>query len=105
MIGALIGGATDKEVSKIELVAKKVGLAFQIQDDILDVIGDQETLGKPIGSDEENQKATYVVYEGIEKSKKDVENLTRDAIDILNDLPYENEFLKELLMWLVMRDK
>ena len=105
MIGALIGGATDEEVSKIELVAKKVGLAFQIQDDILDVIGDQETLGKPIGSDEENQKATYVVYEGIEKSKKDVENLTRDAIDILNDLPYKNEFLKELLMWLVMRDK
>lgn len=105
MIGAILGGATDEEVEQIEEVAKKIGLAFQIQDDVLDVIGETETIGKSVGSDEKNQKATYVVFEGLEKAKQDVADLTDDAIAILQELPYENPFLTELLRWMVLRDK
>ncbi len=104
-IGAILGGAKDEEVEKIEQVAKKIGLAFQIQDDILDVTGSSETIGKPIGSDEKNQKVTYVVFEGLEKAKWEVEELTKEAIAILEELPYENPFLTELLRWMVLRDK
>lgn len=105
MIGAILGGASSEEVDKIEQVAKKIGLAFQIQDDVLDVIGDKETLGKNVGSDEKNQKATYVIFEGLEKSKQEVKTLTEEAITILQELPYENPFLTELLRWMVLRDK
>ena len=105
MIGAILGGATDEEVEQIEDVAKKIGLAFQIQDDVLDVIGETETIGKSVGSDEKNQKATYVVFEGLEKAKQEVADLTDDAIAILQELPYENPFLTELLRWMVLRDK
>ena len=105
MIGAILGGATDEEVGQIEEVAKKIGLAFQIQDDVLDVIGETETIGKSVGSDEKNQKATYVVFEGLEKAKQEVADLTDDAIAILQELPYENPFLTELLRWMVLRDK
>ena len=104
-IGAILGGATDEEVEQIEDVAKKIGLAFQIQDDVLDVIGETETIGKSVGSDEKNQKATYVVFEGLEKAKQEVADLTDDAIAILQELPYENPFLTELLRWMVLRDK
>ena len=105
MIGAILGGATDEEVEQIEDVAKKIGLAFQIQDDVLDVIGETETIGKSVGSDEKHQKATYVVFEGLEKAKQEVADLTDDAIAILQELPYENPFLTELLRWMVLRDK
>jgi geranylgeranyl diphosphate synthase type II len=105
MIGAVLGGATDEEVAQIEQVASKIGLAFQIQDDVLDVIGDEATIGKSVGSDEKNQKVTYVVFEGVEKSKQEVETLTKEAIDILLALPYENRFLTELLRWMVLREK
>ena len=105
MIGAILGGATAEEVGQIEQVAKKIGLAFQIQDDVLDVIGETETIGKSVGSDEKNQKATYVVFEGLEKAKQEVADLTDDAIAILQELPYENPFLTELLRWMVLRDK
>lgn len=105
MIGAILGGAMDEEVEQIEEVAKKIGLAFQIQDDVLDVIGETETIGKSVGSDEKNQKATYVVFEGLEKAKQEVADLTDDAIAILQELPYENPFLTELLRWMVLRDK
>ncbi len=105
MIGAYLGGANQDEVDQIEQMAKKIGLAFQIQDDILDVVGDQEKLGKTVGRDAKNQKATYVVFEGLDKAKDDVEKLTEEAIKILIDFPYENIFLEKLIMWLVMRDK
>lgn len=105
MIGAVLGGATETEVANIEQVASKIGLAFQIQDDILDVTGDMEMLGKTTGSDEKNQKATYVVFEGVEKAKQEVVSLTNEALDILKELPYENPFLTELLRWMVLRDK
>ena len=105
MIGAALAGASEKEIALVESVAEKVGLAFQIQDDILDVTGDEATLGKPIGSDERNQKATYVVFEGLEKSAADVARLTEDAIRQLNSLPYESAFLRKLLHWLIDRKK
>ena len=105
MIGAILGGATPEEVNMVEQVASKIGLAFQIQDDVLDVVGDQDALGKAVGSDEKNQKATYVIFEGLDKAKQEVADLTKEAIDILQELPYENPFLTELLRWMVLRDK
>lgn len=105
MIGALIAGAKEEEIKLVEQVASKIGMAFQIQDDILDIISTEEVLGKPIGSDEKNQKATYVSYAGLDKSKDDVKKLTEEAMAELERLPYENEYLKELLSYLVYREK
>lgn len=105
VIGAIIAGATDEEIDKIEKVGSKVGLAFQIQDDILDVTGTQEELGKPIGSDAKNEKVTYVTMEGLEKACKDQEELTKSAIELLDGMKHENEFLKLLLLDLVTRKK
>ena len=105
MIGAVLAGATEEQVTLIEGVADKIGMAFQIQDDILDIEGDETKLGKPIGSDEKNEKTTYVTFAGMEKSKEEVKRLTDQAINELNSLPVHNEFLNELLNYLVYRDK
>ena len=104
-VGGILSGASDTEVQKLELVAGKIGLAFQIQDDILDVIGKEEVLGKPIGSDARNEKVTYVTYEGIEKSKEDVARLTDEALELLHSLGKEDSFLSELFLHLVNREK
>lgn len=104
VIGALLAGADEHQVSLIEEVASKIGMAFQIQDDILDIEGDEAVLGKPIGSDERNEKATYVTFAGIDYSKKEVKRLTDEAIDLLEQLPNKNEFLNALLQYLVYRD-
>ena len=82
-----------------------VGLAFQIQDDILDVTSTMEVLGKPIGSDEKNHKITYVTYEGIEKAKADVASLSEKAIARMDSLVVKNEYLTELLRYLILREK
>nr|MCR5580831.1 polyprenyl synthetase family protein [Pseudobutyrivibrio sp.] len=103
-IGAVLAHASAEHVALIERVASKIGMAFQIQDDILDIEGDEAVLGKPIGSDERNDKATYVTFAGINKSKEEVKRLTDEAIKELDSLPYENEFLKELMNYLVYRD-
>ena len=105
MIGAVLAGATEAQVQTIEGIAKNIGLAFQIQDAILDIEGDEATLGKPIGSDIRNEKTTYVTFAGMEKSKEEVKRLTDEAIAELNKLPVHNEFLVELLNYLVYRDK
>ncbi len=104
MIGAALAGATQQQIELVESVASKIGMAFQIQDDILDVEGDEAKIGKPVGSDERNQKATYVTFAGIDKSKEEVKRLTDEAIKELNALPFKNEFLNELLNYLVYRD-
>ncbi|PHU34809.1 polyprenyl synthetase family protein [Pseudobutyrivibrio ruminis] len=104
MIGAALAGASEEEIITVESVASMIGMAFQIQDDILDIEGDEAKLGKPIGSDERNEKSTYVTFAGIEKSKQEVRRLTDEAIDKLNSLPKKNEFLVELLNYLVYRD-
>ncbi len=105
LIGAVLAGATEEEQKIIEQAAGKVGLAFQIQDDILDVTSTMEVLGKPIGSDEKNHKVTYVTYEGIEKAKDDVKALSTEAIKLVESLSGKNEFLTELLSYLIARDK
>lgn len=81
MIGAVLAGATMEDVRKIEEIGEDIGLAFQIQDDILDVTSSLEVLGKPTHSDEKNEKTTYITLEGLEKSKKDVEEISRRAIE------------------------
>lgn len=105
LIGAVLAGAMEEEQKIIEQAAGKVGLAFQIQDDILDVTSTMEVLGKPIGSDEKNHKVTYVTYEGIEKAKDDVKALSTEAIKLVESLSGKNEFLTELLSYLIARDK
>lgn len=105
MIGAIFGGASEEEVKKVEKVARYVGLAFQIQDDILDVTSTEEVLGKPIHSDEKNEKTTYVSLMGIEGAKKIVEEYSASAIDLLHQLSGKNEYLEQLLLELIHRDR
>lgn len=105
MIGAILAGATPEEIYEIEQVGKDIGLAFQIEDDILDLIGTEEELGKPIKSDERNGKMTYVSIKGLEQSKEDAQLLTDRAIHRLTMLRGENPFLTELLTYLVNRRK
>ncbi|HIQ98013.1 MAG TPA: polyprenyl synthetase family protein [Candidatus Limivivens merdigallinarum] len=105
MVGAVLGGATKEQVSIVEKAARDVGLAFQIQDDILDVVSTMEVLGKPVFSDEENQKTTYVTIEGIEKAGKEVEEISGRALEALDSLGFTNPFLRELIQSLVHREK
>lgn len=105
LVGAVLAGATQGEQKIIEQTAGEVGLAFQIQDDILDVTSTMEVLGKPIGSDEKNHKITYVTYEGIEKAKADVASLSEKAIARMDSLVVKNEYLTELLRYLILREK
>ena len=105
MIGALLAGADEEETRRVEQMAAAIGLAFQIQDDILDVTSSMEVLGKPVLSDEKNNKTTYVTLEGLEKAKQDVARISDDAVRILHELPGENEFLEALIHMLVSREK
>lgn len=105
MIGAILGGASQEEVKTVERIASLVGLAFQVQDDILDVTSTREELGKPIHSDEKNEKTTYVTLLGIDDAKKVVEEKSEEAISLLRTLPNENPYLEELLMELIHRKK
>lgn len=105
LVGAVLAGATQGEQKIIEQTAGEVGLAFQIQDDILDVTSTMEVLGKPIGSDEKNHKITYVTYEGIEKAKADVASLSEQAIARMDSLVVKNEYLTELLRYQILREK
>jgi len=105
LIGAILAGATKNEQQIVETVAGEIGLAFQIQDDILDVTSTAEVLGKPIGSDEKNEKFTYVTFEGLEKAKEDVAAITAQAASRMNSLVVRNDFLNELLLYLVAREK
>lgn len=105
MIGAILAGAGKEQIQSIEKIAYNVGVAFQIQDDILDVTSTTEVLGKPVGSDEKNHKVTYVSLNGLETSKKDVERLSKEALSLLEKLPGENPFLVELITSLITREK
>lgn len=105
MIGAVLGGAGREQIELVEKIASKVGFAFQIQDDILDVTSSNEVLGKPVHSDEKNLKTTYVTLQGIEKAKQDVEMISKEAVSCLHDLPGQNEFLEALIHMLVNRKK
>ena len=105
MIGAVLAGADDAALQKIETIAKNVGIAFQIQDDILDVTSSTEILGKPVLSDEKNEKTTYVTLVGVEQAKKYVEQISNEAIELLGKFEVKNPFLEELLRELIHREK
>lgn len=105
MIGAILAGASKEQVDRIEQIGEEIGLAFQIQDDILDVTSSLEVLGKPVHSDEKNEKTTYLTLEGLEKSKKDVEENSHRAIQGLQSFEQQNPFLTELVEKLIHREK
>lgn len=110
MTGAALGGASKVQIGQMERIASKVGMAFQIQDDILDVISTTEKLGKPVGSDEKNKKMTYVSYAGLDQAKEDQKRLSMEAEEILEQIEVSGEesfrakgFLKELIQSLIQR--
>ena len=105
MIGAILAGASKEEIKSVETIAQKVGLAFQIQDDILDVTSTAEVLGKPIHSDEKNEKTTYVTWKGIEAAKAEVKQLSEEAVRELKRLESTDEYLELLLESLIYRKK
>ncbi len=93
----------EEEVEKLVEFSEKFGLAFQIRDDILDVIGNEQEIGKPVGSDQEKNKSTYASVLGITKSQLKAEKLSKDAIDILISLPYETQRLEDLCKMIIER--
>ena len=103
MAGAILAGASQKEVDIMELAGEKLGLAFQIRDDILDVTSTDEELGKPVHSDEKNHKVTYVTLYGIEEASRIVEQLTEETLTLLCDFENQNTFLTQLIEYLVER--
>lgn len=105
MIGALLAGASEREVERIKKCAYNVGIAFQIQDDILDVVGDEAELGKPIGSDAKNNKQTYVTMNGLDASAAKVKELSEEAMEIIDLVDGDGTFLKELITSLIYRTK
>ena len=105
LIGAVLADATEEEQEKIEKVATNIGIAFQIQDDILDVISTTEELGKPIGSDEKNNKCTYVSLKGLDRAKADVAELSNGALSILASFKNRNLYLEDLVSMLISRTK
>ena len=105
MVGAVLAGASEEEVSVIEKVASDVGIAFQIRDDILDVTSTSQELGKPVHSDEKNNKVTYVTLFGVQKASEQVRELSEKALAVLDRLYNKNEFLTELVMEMATRRK
>lgn len=105
MIGAILAGASEAQVKAIEKCAYNIGIAFQIQDDVLDVIGDSEELGKAVGSDEQNNKQTYVTIHGLEHSQAEVERLSKEAVSILSECVGNRTFLEQLVLNLIHRTK
>lgn len=105
MAGAILAGASDEDVRKVEIIAGDVGIAFQIRDDILDVTSTTEVLGKPVGSDEKNEKVTYLSFAGLEKATEDVARYSEAAIEGLDSFPQKNDFLNELITFMIDREK
>ena len=104
MVGAVLAGEDDDEVLRMKDIASDIGMAFQIRDDILDVTSTRETLGKPILSDEKNQKMTYVTIHGLERAKEDVKVISDRAMEKLKETGKANEFLCWLVESLVYRE-
>lgn len=104
-VGAILAGAGQEQIEALEKCAYNIGIAFQIQDDILDVVGDSTELGKPVGSDEQNGKQTYVTLKGLEQAKADVAALSDEAVRILDGFTGKHDFLKQLIVELIHRTK
>ena len=103
--GAILGGATDKQLADLTQYARQFGLAFQITDDILDVTGDEASIGKPVGSDEKNHKSTYVTLGSLESARKLAQKAVDEAKKALADFGKEADFLRELVDYLISRKK
>ena len=104
-MGAILGGANEQELEKLTTYAKKIGLAFQIKDDILGEEGDEKVLGKPVGNDKELKKCTYVSKYGLEESKKILDKITKEAIENLSGFGNKAEFLRGLALYIENRNK
>lgn len=104
MIGAVLAGAKAEEVKLMETIAGDIGLAFQIKDDILDITSTPEVLGKPVHSDEKNEKTTYVTIMDLESAQNEVREVSNRAMNAYEALPYHNEFLKALMIKLISRE-
>ena len=109
MIGAQLAGASEEQIAAVEKAAGDIGMAFQIQDDVLDVIGNEALLGKPVQSDEKNDKTTWVTVYGLEQAQKDVAEYSREAMDILSGMQGVTEpkasFLYHFVEYLIHRNK
>lgn len=109
MVGAILAGASDEDVASMETVGESIGIAFQIQDDILDVEGDEQVIGKPVNNDEKNQKSTYVAIHGLEESRKKVMEYTEQGLQKLHEIAWQDreaaDFLEELIRSLAGRER
>ena len=104
-MGAILAGAKDIELEQLTKYAEKIGLAFQVKDDILSVEGDELITGKPVGNDEAREKCTYVTKYGLDKAKEILENITNEAIENLESFGEKAEFLKQLALYIKNRNK
>jgi len=104
-IGALIANASQEDVANVAVYARKIGLAFQIKDDILSEIGDEKVMGKPVGNDKEMMKATYVSMYGVEVAQDMLEKVIFEANDVINKYGDKAEFLKKLAIYIKDREK
>lgn len=105
MAGAILAGASEDAVGNVEKIAGDVGIAFQIRDDILDVTSTTEVLGKPVGSDEKNEKVTYLTFAGLEKATADVAFYSESALEKLHSFAQKNDFLDDLITYMIDREK
>ncbi|HHT96457.1 MAG TPA: polyprenyl synthetase family protein [Clostridiales bacterium] len=104
MIGAILAGADEESIKTIEQLSRNIGLAFQIKDDVLDIISTQEVLGKPVNSDNKNKKITYTTEMTVEEANSEVESLSNEAILLYDGLTYENDYLRLLITKLISRE-
>lgn len=105
MVGAALAGAGEEQIRCMEKIGERVGMSFQIQDDILDLTSTTEELGKPVHSDEKNEKTTYVTLHGMKAAKEAVERYSAEALELLGQLPQQNVFLNTLILTLINRKK
>ena len=104
-IGAILAGASADEISELESYAEKIGLAFQIKDDILSEVGNAEELGKPVGNDRERGKCTYVTKYGLERAQQMLDDIINEAISIVKSYNKNSDFLVELALYIKNRNK
>lgn len=104
-MGAILAGASEEDLEKLSCFADKIGLAFQIKDDILSEEGDEKITGKPVGNDRELNKCTYVSFYGLDGAKKELNKIINEALELLNEYGDKAEFLRELTIYIRDREK